>query len=55
MIEFYKYLHSHPAPTMKEAFEKRVCRYNPRRCREIRSPNHKVKIHGTDAVVYKTA
>ena len=53
IIEFYKYLYSHPVPIMKEAFAKRVFRYNPRRCRESPSPNHKAEIHGTDAIVYK--
>ena len=53
IIEFYKYLSGHSAPTIKVKFTKRIIKYNLRNCRQTLLPNPKTKKYGTDAVAYK--
>ena len=55
IIEFYKYLSGHSAPTMKVKFTKRIIKYNLRNCRQTLLPNPKTKKYGTDTVAYKAS
>ena len=55
IIEFYKYLHGLSAPIMKEAFTKRLLKYNHRNCRVTLFPNPKTKKYGTDTIAYISA
>ena len=43
IIEFYKYLSGHSAPTIKVKFTKRILNYNLRSCRVNLLPNPKTK------------
>ena len=55
MIQFYKYLNGLSAPIMKEAFTKRILKYNFRNCRQTLLPNPKTKKYGTNTVAYKAS
>ena len=55
IIEFYKYLSGHSAPTIKVKFTKRIIKYNLRNCRQTLLPNPKTKQYGTDTVAYKAS
>ena len=55
MTEFYKHLYGLSAPIMKEAFKKRVFKYNLQSCKVTLLPNPETKKYGTDTVGYKAA
>ena len=55
MIEFCKHLYGLSAPIMKEAFSKRVFKYNLQSCKVTLLPNPETKKYGTDTVGYKAA
>ena len=52
---FYNYLYGLSAPIMKEAFTKRILKYNLPNYRQTLLPNPKSKKYGTDTVAYNAS